>query len=223
MASMDQSYLIELDANVSPTILTKDLLLRLLSYNIRKAARPMRMNEPLTNEDNEEEVPSEPFVNPDEIEEAMVNMQIKRRLGANFKWRRSKCSYYCPVSLKNGRIVSGKPDFAATFLDKVYLMADEKSLQEFLKNPRPYLKLPQPRAPCKVSVLGTKLSGKTTLCSFLAKKYNANVIDLKQLVEPDMKKAKAELLEKVRNETIEATIEQVKIKYKERLDQEKCN
>lgn len=46
---------------------------------------------------------------------------------------------------------------------------------KFLKNPRPYLMPPQPRPPCKLSVLGPPLGGKTTLCHLLAQKYGAKV------------------------------------------------
>ncbi len=224
MANMDQSFLLELDANLSPTILIKQLLLRLECYRINKAARPLRMNDPI--EQTEEEGGEAEGVGANlqdaaEIEEALTALQIKRRLSGKFKWRRSKCSAYCPVSLKDGRIVQGRQEFAAAFLDKVYMMADETALRTFLKNPRSFLKLPQPRAPCKLSILGAKYTGKTTLASVLAKKYNAKVIDMAHLMEPRLKEAREEMLDRTKTESTQAAIESIKQKYKERMEQEK--
>lgn len=221
MANMDQSYLIELDSNLSPTILMKQLLLRLESYPIRKATKVLRMSEPP--EVNEEEAANtDHFIDSVEIEENLTSLQSKKRISGKFKWRRSKCAFYCPVSLKDGKIVSGKPDYAASFLDKIYLMADENCLREFLKNPRPYLRLPQPRAPCKLSILGTPYSGKTSLSALLAKKYNASVIDMKSLMEPKIKKANDDLKEKVTVEATQNAIDQIRQKFKEKLEQEKA-
>ena len=224
MASMDQSFLIELDSNLSPTILTKQLLLRFQSYPIRKAAKPMRMSDP-PEETGEEEggAGGDAFLDNGEVEETLNILTTRRRIAPKYKWRRSKCSYYCPVSLKEGKIVNGRAEFAASFLDKVYMMADEHALKEFLKNPRPYIKLPQPRAPCKISVLGAPLVGKTSLCALLAKKYNAKVIDMKVLIEPEIKRYKEELIEKTKAETVQTTIEQLRIRYKDMIDQERSN
>lgn len=101
------------------------------------------------------------------------------------------------------------------------MMADEASLRKFLKNPRSYLELPQPRAPCKVSILGPKYSGKTSLSILLAKRYNAKVIDMQTLIAPKLIAAQNELLEKTKKETIEAAIETIKTKYREKIEQEK--
>lgn len=219
MANMDQSFLIELDSNISPTILIKQLIMRLQSYIIRKAAKPLRMNDAV--DATEEEGGGDHFVDSGEIEETLNALQSKKRLASKFKWRRSKCSYYCPVSLKDGKIINGRAEYAASFLDKIYLMADENALREFLKNPRPYLRLPQPRAPCKISILGCKYSGKTTLASLLAKKYNAKVIDMEALMEPELKKAKEELIEKTKSQASQQAIEQIKLKFKEKIEQER--
>ena len=56
MASLPQSYLIELDGNTSPTILFEQLLERLNAYAIRRAAVVQRFFPP---EDEEEEIPHE--------------------------------------------------------------------------------------------------------------------------------------------------------------------
>ena len=65
----------------------------------------------------------------------------------------------------------------ASFLDKIYVMSGPDAMEQFLKNPRPYLISPQPRPPCKLSVIGPPLSGKTTLCHQLAERFNAKVCD----------------------------------------------
>jgi adenylate/nucleoside-diphosphate kinase len=221
MANMDQSYLIELDSNLSPTLLIRQLLLRLQSYNISKAARPIRMNEPIET-GGEEETNNDHFVDHNELDEAINGLSVKKRLTPKYKWRRSKCGFYCPVNLKDGKIVSGKPDYSAAFLDKIYLMADEQSLRTFLKNPRPYLRLPQPRAPCKLSILGTSFTGKTSLSSLLAKKYNAKVIDMKSLIEPEIVKSREELIASTRRETMQSTMDQIKFRLKEKLEAEKA-
>lgn len=230
MANMDQSFLIEMDANLSPTILLKEMLQRLETYPIRKAAKPMRISDvPAHSEEMAEEALAEEsnfqagdnYVDIAESEESLNALLGKRRLGSKFKWRRSKCSVYCPVSLKDGKIINGRGEFGASFLDKVYLMADENCLRKFLKNPRPYLQHPQPRAPCKLSILGPKYSGKTSLAGLLAKKYNAKVIDMKTLMEPKMKKARDDLIEKTKQETIENTTEQIKMKFKDKVEQDR--
>jgi hypothetical protein len=56
MASLPQSYLIELDGNMSPTILFEQLLERLNAYAIRRAALVQRFFPP---EEDEEEIPHE--------------------------------------------------------------------------------------------------------------------------------------------------------------------
>jgi hypothetical protein len=56
MASLPQSYLIELDGNMSPTILFEQLLERLNAYAIRRAALVQRFFPP---EEEEEEIPQE--------------------------------------------------------------------------------------------------------------------------------------------------------------------
>ena len=223
MANTDQSSLIELDANLSPTILIKQLVSRLQSYVIRRATKPLRINDVIEGGSEEEGGAETHFIDSGEIEETMTALQIRRRLAPRFKWRRSKCAFYCPVSLKNGRIVSGKSEYAAAFLDKIYLMADEDALKDFLKNPRPYLRLPQPRAPCKLSVLGANYSGKTALCATLARKYNARVINMDTAIEPEIKKARQSTVEKARSEAIQQASEFLRVRFREKREQERSN
>lgn len=225
MANMDQSYLMEADSNLSPTVILRQLLMRLDSYPIRKAFRPMRLSEPITAEAGEEEagVGDTPFIDNAEVEESMNGLETKKRLSAKFKWRRSKCSFYCPVSLKNGKTVAGRADFAAAFLDKIYLMANEEALKEFLINPRPYLLPPQPRAPCKIAVMGNSFAGKTSLACLLARKYNAKVIQMDELIKGEMQKARDMLVEKAKANAVEDTKELIKNKFKDRIESERGN
>ena len=62
-----------------------------------------------------------------------------------------------------------------SFLDKMYFLSDERCLALFMANPRPYLVPPQPRPPCKISVLGPSLSGRTSLSHLIAIEYQATV------------------------------------------------
>lgn len=139
MANMDQSYLIELDSNLSPTLLIQQTIQRLESYPVRRAARVLRLNEPpessagdgeageegmeeeMHGEEEEEQNQADIYIDPMESEETLGVLMGKRRLTPGFKWRRSKFSYICPVSLRDlGRIRTGRGEFAAAFLDKVY-------------------------------------------------------------------------------------------------------
>lgn len=110
MANMDQSFLIELDSNASPTLLIKQLIERLNTFLIHKACKPMRLFDPI--ELSEEELGNQMSESVD-TEELMQTLTIQRRLSKQFKWRRSKWSKYCPVSLKNGAIVDGRSEYAA--------------------------------------------------------------------------------------------------------------
>jgi adenylate/nucleoside-diphosphate kinase len=220
MANMDQSYLLELDANLSPTILIKQFLLRLQSYTVTKAAKPLRIVDPVEGSEEEQGGEGNGLVD-GEVEETFNSTLGKRRIAPKYKWRKSKFSYYCPVNLKNGKTVPGKGEYAAAFLDKIYMMADEGSLKEFLKNPRPYLKRPQPIAPCKLSILGGNYSGKTTVCNLLAKKYNAKVIDPELLIQPLVVKQREENLETAKTETKERTIEFIKARFIKKLEDER--
>jgi adenylate/nucleoside-diphosphate kinase len=222
MANMDQSYLLELDANLSPTVLGKQLFLRLQSYLINRAFRPLRMQDPIITESTEEEGQEAAPVHVDsgEVEEAFTALESKRRISVKFKWRRSKFSYYCPVSLKKGKTVTGRPEYAAAFLDKIYLMNSEEALKEFMANPRPYLLPPQPRAPCKLSVIGCRYTGKTTLSSLLAKKYNAKVIEMEVLIKPELEKAKQAMIENAKATAKKNAIELIKVQFRENLEKE---
>ncbi|RZC32518.1 AAA 17 domain containing protein [Asbolus verrucosus] len=81
--------------------------------------------------------------------------------------------YYCPVTFFDKFVLwRGKEQYAARFKDKIYLMATEKDMKNFVHSPRKYLpethppmKFPPPRI-CVVGVTGC---GKTTVSKLLAK------------------------------------------------------
>jgi adenylate/nucleoside-diphosphate kinase len=112
MSNMDQSYLIELDANISPTILIKQLMDRLDVFIIRKATKSLRLNDPVEVQSDEDGVVQQ--LEPIDAEELMQSVTVQARISPKFKWRRSKWLKYCPVSLRNGSIVDGRPEYAAT-------------------------------------------------------------------------------------------------------------
>ena len=59
-------------------------------------------------------------------------------------------------------------------MDKIYLLSSDEALNEFKKNPRPFLLPPQPIIPCKLAVLGPPLSGKSSICKVLAERYKVS-------------------------------------------------
>ncbi|CAG2053077.1 unnamed protein product [Timema podura] len=74
------------------------------------------------------------------------------------------------------RLLDGKPEHSVRFLDKIYFLSSEDSLEKFLRNPRPFLLPPNPRPPCKFAVVGPKYSGKTTLAHYLAGMFSGKML-----------------------------------------------
>lgn len=62
-----------------------------------------------------------------------------------------------------------------SFLSKIYCLSSVEAFQQFRHNPRRFLKSPMPKPPCKISVLGGPLAGKTSLCAELAERFDAQV------------------------------------------------
>ncbi|NWQ66188.1 KAD9 kinase, partial [Neopipo cinnamomea] len=96
-------------------------------------------------------------------------------IAPRYRWRRSRWGQACPVALKEGDIVMGNPDFAVSFLGKMYVLSSPEALKTFMLNPRPYLLPPMPLPPCKVLVFGPPFSGRTTICNLIAHKYKGKV------------------------------------------------
>ncbi|KAL7872074.1 hypothetical protein SRHO_G00070570 [Serrasalmus rhombeus] len=199
MADHDPQYLFELDGNKDPEELFGCVMARLESMAVRRAAVPVRLLL------EEEELPEET-----DMEELLRMLSSRNTVVPGFRWRRSRWSCTCPVALKEGKIIRGKPEFSVGFLDKVYVLSTQEALQKFMVNPRGYLLPPLPRPPCKVAVIGPPCSGKSTLSALLAKRYGAVLVDLKKQMEPVVDKVRQEMLEKVRQDAITTALEKVK-------------
>ncbi|XP_075453717.1 adenylate kinase 9 isoform X2 [Ascaphus truei] len=197
----DPQYLIELDGNKKLEELFGSVLYRLDSLGLRHGAVVMKL------QSSEEEDTLE-GMDSDDLFRALSSYRL---IAPRYRWRRSRWGQLCPVALKEGYIISGLPEFAATFLDKIYLLSSEEAFIKFRQNPRPYLLPPMPLPPCKVAVLGPRSSGKTTLCNLIANKYTGKVLDMSLLITPHAEEAKKNALEKVRAEATESAINIVKI------------
>ncbi|NXP37779.1 KAD9 kinase, partial [Leiothrix lutea] len=108
----------------------------------------------------------------DELFRALSSYKL---IAPRYRWRRSRWGQVCPVALKEGDIVMGNPEFAVSFLGKMYVLSSEEALKKFMLNPRPYLLPPMPASPCKVLVFGPPFSGRTTICDVIAHKYKGKV------------------------------------------------
>ncbi|XP_078492449.1 adenylate kinase 9 [Ciona intestinalis] len=196
MADHDQQYLIELDGKSSVQSLFQQLVTKLDCYNIHRPAVPSRLQNP-----DEEELPDEI-----ETEELLRTLAAYQNPAPRYRWRRSKWGRTCPVALKEGNILQGKPDLAVSFLDKMYILSSPEAMTKFLKNPRPYLLPPMPAAPCKISVLGAPLSGKTAVAHDIANHYKASVFDMNELMKDKFKAARKTIVEKARSEALESAL-----------------
>ncbi|NXS86999.1 KAD9 kinase, partial [Erpornis zantholeuca] len=108
----------------------------------------------------------------DELLRALSSYQL---IAPRYRWRRSRWGQVCPVALKEGDIVMGNPEFAVSFLGKMYVLSSQDALNKFMLNPRPYLLPPMPVSPCKVFVFGPPFSGRTTLSNVIAQNYKGKV------------------------------------------------
>ncbi|CAF2637524.1 unnamed protein product, partial [Rotaria sp. Silwood2] len=244
MASLPQSYLVELDGNMSPTILFEQLLERLNAYALRRAAVVQRFFPP---EEEEEEIPQETneMENEEEegekavrsdphraeeaapademdTEELMLSLTGSNALSNKYKWQRSRWLRLDPVALKQGNRVPGRQDLAVHFMDKIFVLSSKESLKEFQKNPRRYII--QPRAPCKLFLYGPRSSGIEQLAQDIAKKYNATVIDMVSYAQPKMDELRQQYIENIKNEVQRSTIDklqlQLETKAAEKLTEE---
>ncbi|XP_019911702.1 adenylate kinase 9-like isoform X2 [Esox lucius] len=196
MADHDSLHLFELDGNKNPEELFMSVS-RLESMSVRRAAVPIR----LLSMDEYYDI---------DPEELLPTLCSCKTVVPGFKWRRSRWGRACPLALKEGKMVKGRPEFSVGFLDKVYVLSSSEAYGKFMLNPRRYLLPPMPRPPCKVSVIGPLCSGKTTLCALLAQHYGAVVVDVEVLMKPVLAKVNQDMLERVRRETTLMAINMVK-------------
>ncbi|XP_006157047.1 adenylate kinase 9 [Tupaia chinensis] len=210
MAEHDPQYLIELNGNKTPEELFMIVMERLKYLNLRRAAI-------LTKLQSAEEEINDIMEN----EELFHTLSSYKLIAPRYRWQRSKWGRTCPVTLKEGNIYSGLPDFSVSFLGRMYCLSSEEVFKTFLLNPRPYLLPPMPAPPCKVFVFGPDCSGKTTLCNMLAENYQGKVIDYAKLVQPQFDKAREALIENAIAETTETAIKVVKEKLLRELQAKK--
>uniref|UniRef100_A0A667Z4H0 Uncharacterized protein n=1 Tax=Myripristis murdjan TaxID=586833 RepID=A0A667Z4H0_9TELE len=145
-------------------------------------------------------------------EEHLRAMSSAKAVAPGFRWRRSCWGSTCPVALKEGIVIQGKPELCVGFQDKIYVLSSEEAYQKFLLNPRQYLLSPMPRPPCKVSIIGPPQSGKSTLCKLLAQHYGAVVIDVEELIQPLMAKLEQDRLDKIKEDATQTAIGKIKMK-----------
>ncbi|XP_032877861.1 adenylate kinase 9 [Amblyraja radiata] len=207
MADHDPQYLIELDGNRKPNELFMSIMYKLEFMGLQPTATTQ-----IFHDDEEEEVPEE-----NDEDDLFRSVAVLKRTAPGYRWRRSKWGRICPVSLYKGNFVLGKPQFAVSFLDKMYFLSSEENLAKFMANPRTYLLPPQPHTACKIAILGPKSSGKTTLCELISQKYDAKVLDMSRLIQPGRERLVVENVEKVRMETIPLAILTIKTKLEKEL------
>ncbi|XP_055981425.1 adenylate kinase 9 [Sorex fumeus] len=199
MAEHNSQYLIELDGNRTPEELFMVIMDRLKYLNLRRAGVLAKL------QSSEEEMNYTL-----ETEEMLRSLASYKLIAPRYRWQRSKWARMCPVSLKEGNIQAGLPDYSVSFLGKMYCLSSEETLKTFLLNPRPYLLPPMPKPPVKLFLFGPPSSGKTTLSNLLAEHYNRPVIDYNQLVMPRFEKAREMLIKNMISEATERAIAHVK-------------
>ncbi|XP_066229582.1 adenylate kinase 9 isoform X2 [Saccopteryx leptura] len=201
MAEHSAQYFIELDGNKRPEELFTTVMDRLKFLNLKRAAV-------LTKLQSAEEEMIDTMDN-DELFHTLASYKL---IAPRYRWQRSRWGQACPVSLKEGNIYQGLPEFSVSFLGKMYCLSSEETFKTFLLNPRSYLLPPMPAPPFKVFIFGPQSSGKTTLSNLLAQHYNGEVIDYAKLVQPRFDKALDALIKNAIAEATEAAIKTVKEK-----------
>ncbi|CAL8318129.1 unnamed protein product [Merluccius merluccius] len=201
LADHNPLYLFELDGNNSHDELYMCVMSRLESMALKRASVPV----PLSQADEEESLPNE-------TEDLLRATSSSKTVAPGFRWRRSRWGTICPVALKEGSIIQGKHQFCVGFQDKVYVLSSQEAYRKFLVNPRWYLLPPMPSPPCKVSVVGPPLSGKSTLCGLLAQRYGATVVDVEALLQPHLATLEQDRLDKIKQDVVRTAVEKIQLK-----------
>ncbi|XP_026878248.2 adenylate kinase 9 isoform X1 [Electrophorus electricus] len=201
MADHDPQYLFELDGNKDPEELFLSVAARLESMAVRRAAVPVRLLQL-----GEEAVPEDT-----DTEELLRALSSFNTVVPGFRWGRSRWGRTCPVALKEGKNIKGKPEFSVGFLDKMYVLSSQDALEKFMMSPRQYLLPPMPCPPCRVSVIGPPCSGTSTLSALLAEHYGTVLIDMKKIMEPVLMKVRQGMLEEVRQDVTTTAMEKVQM------------
>ncbi|XP_037607172.1 adenylate kinase 9 [Sebastes umbrosus] len=202
MTNHNPLYLLELDGNNTPEELHSCVMSRLGSMAIKRVPIPVILHQ-TDDEELEEDIHTDDLVR---------IMSSSRTAAPGFGWRRSRWGRTCPVALREGKVIPGKPDFCVGFQDKMYVLSSPEAAQKFVTNPRRYLLPPMPSPPCRVSIIGPPQAGKSTLCKLLAQQYNASVLDMPALVQSFLAKVEQKRLDEIREETTQVAIERIKMK-----------
>ncbi|XP_050927825.1 LOW QUALITY PROTEIN: adenylate kinase 9 [Lates calcarifer] len=205
MTDHNPLYLLELDGNNTPEELHSSVMSRLGSMAIKRVSIPI-----LLHQTDDEELPEDI-----DTEELLRMKSSSRVVAPRFRWRRSRWGQTCPVALREGQVIPGKPELSVGFQDKLYILSSQEAYQKFVTNPRRYLLPPMPRPPCRVSIIGPPQAGKSTLCKLLAQHYSTLVLDMEELVQPLLAKVEQERLDKIKQETTEVAIEKIKMKMEQ--------
>eukprot|EP00795_Rhopilema_esculentum_P017699 gene17699-9356_t len=200
MGNHERQKVIELDANMPIKYLIKGLIQKLDGMAASRVAVPLR----LQGGEDQETIPDDT-----ETDDLLRTLAATESIGPGFRWRRSRWGRVCPVALYEGNIVQGSPQFAVSFLDKLYTMSSMDTLEKFMRNPRRYIMSPQPRNPCKLCIVGPPLSGKTTLAQRIAAKYQAKIFDVDAMIKPRKEAQISKMLDDVKREALENAIARV--------------
>ncbi|XP_044232196.1 adenylate kinase 9 isoform X1 [Thunnus albacares] len=201
MTDHNPLYLLELDGNNKPEELHSSVMSRVGSMAIQRVSIPV-----LLHQNDDEELPEDI-----DTEDLLRIMSSSKVVAPSFRWRRSLWGRTCPVALKEGMVIPGKPELSVGFQDKLYILSSQEACQKFVANPRRYLLPPMPRPPCRVSIIGPPQTGTSTLCKLLAQNYGALVLDMNELVQPVLAKVEQERLDKIKEETTQVAIEKIKM------------
>ncbi|KAM9354982.1 adenylate kinase 9 [Pholidichthys leucotaenia] len=192
-------FLLELDGNNSTEVLLSSVMSRLGSLAVKPVSIPVCLNE-----FDDKELPDEL----DTVDIFRI-MSSTRTVAPGFRWRRSRWGGTCPVALKEGEVIPGNANFCIGFQDKLYILSSEEACKKFVTNPRRYLLPPMPRLPRRISIIGPPQAGKTTISKLLAEHYKAVVIDMEELLQSALSRIEQEKLDKIKEETTQAAIENI--------------
>ncbi|XP_047128980.1 adenylate kinase 9 isoform X1 [Hydra vulgaris] len=194
MSEHDQQKLIELDGNLSLKLVYMSLLQRMEFEPINQVFVPGK----LIGADNLVE-----FSQDEKSDEILRSLSGIGLVTPGYRWRRSKWGTLCPVAFQSGEMVNGHPEYAVSFLDKMYLLSSNEAVFKFMTSPRQFIvPLQHMLSPYKIVVLGPPLSGTTTLCNNLANQYKIQVINVESFVKGRLKKLQDERLPKLLEEAI---------------------
>ncbi|XP_061126066.1 adenylate kinase 9 [Syngnathus typhle] len=193
-------YLLEVDGSETPDELLLFVLSRLGSMAIQRVSIPVVLHQ-------DEELPEDI-----ETEDLLRFMSSSRMLVPGFRWRRSRWGRSCPVALKEGRLVPGKPKFSVGFRDKMYILSSQEAYDKFVGNPSRYLLPPMPSPPCRVCIIGTAAAGRPELSVLMGARHNVSVLELEKLAEPLLAELETEWLAKVKEDSVQAAMEKIRTK-----------